>query len=165
MSLCCNMLLNKKPEGCMGSLRTQVRYKNTCTRLVPEKFIDSVIHSSSVPSFICSFMLPSLHLQSLSELPLFIRLCPSPSLAALIPSVSQQVACVSSPVLFIFIGQSIDSLRAGASTQLRQSHKVSHSITCCIFCSFIKSLGAEWDFYVWFGMATEKANKMSNNTI
>lgn len=96
-------------------------------------------------------MLPVLHLQSLSELLLFIRLCPSPSLSALpLLPVSQQVAHISSPVLFTLIGQSIDGLSAGASTQLRQLHEVGHSISRCIFHSFIKSLSLEWDFYVCF---------------
>lgn len=96
-------------------------------------------------------MLPVLALQPLSELPLFIRLCPSPSLAALFsPSVSQQVAHISSPVLFTLIGQPIDRPSAGASMQLRQLHEVDHSISRRISHSFIKSLSIEWDFYVWF---------------
>lgn len=117
-------------------------YRNTCSWLAPEGFINSLFHSSSVPPFICSFMLPVLHLWSLSELPLFIRLCP--------PPISQQVAQISSRVLFTLIGQSIDRLCAGASTQLRQLHKDGHSISCRILHSFIKSPSAKWDFYVWF---------------
>ena len=72
-----NLLLNKKSD-CLR--RTQVHCRNTCSWFVPEGFTDSLLHSSSVPPFICSFMLPVLHLQSLSALPLFIRLCPPPSL-------------------------------------------------------------------------------------
>lgn len=116
-------------------------------KFLRDLLIHLFIHSSTLPPFICSFMLPVLHLQSLSELLLFIRLRPSPSLTPFFP---QQVAHVSSPALFTLIGQPIDRLSAGAFTQLRQLHEVGHSISCHIFHSVIKLLSTEWDFNVCF---------------
>lgn len=121
-----------------------MHYRNTCSWLS----IHSFIHHLSLHSFVHSCSLSSTCSLSLSSYCSFVSV-PLPPSQPLFP-VSQQVAHISSPVLFTLIGHSIDRLSAGASTQLRQLHKVSHSISCRIFPSFIKSLSTEWDFYVWF---------------
>ena len=151
-----------------------------CTAEIPaaglflrDLLIHSFIHHLSLHSFVHSCSLSSTCSLSLRSHCSFVYVPLPLSLAALfspLPS-SQQVAHISSPVLFTLIGQSFDRPRAGASTQLRQLHEVNHSISCRIFHSFIKSLSIEWEFYVWFILfcrvysATKKANKKSKNTL
>lgn len=64
-SLGFNLLLNTNHVQRVGCPRTKVHYRNTCSWLVPEGFIVSLVHSSSVPPFIGSFTLPVLQQQSL----------------------------------------------------------------------------------------------------
>lgn len=132
--------------------------------------IHSFIHHQSLHSFVHSYSLASTYSLSLCSYCSFVSVPLSP-LQRFFPPVSQQVAHISSPVLFSLIGQPIDRLTAGASTQLRQFHAVCHSISCRIFRASMKSLSIVWIFmfglfcfvslfnYIWSGQNKKAKNK------